>query len=56
MPNTGFGMTCDPSHRLRQELTPIQRTLPKCSTRFLAVTPSQTGKQANADYPCMSTR
>jgi DnaJ-class molecular chaperone len=49
MPNTGFGMTRDLDHSLRQELTAIQRTLRKCSTRFLVVTPLKTGKQHNTD-------
>jgi hypothetical protein len=49
MPNTGFGMTRDLDHSLEQELTPIQRTLRKCSMRFLVVTPLKTGKQANTD-------
>jgi hypothetical protein len=50
MPNTGFGMAFDIRYNLQQELTAIQRTLRKCSMRFLAVTPLQTGKHTNTDY------
>jgi hypothetical protein len=49
MPNTGFGMTRDLDYQLKQELTPIQRTLRKCSMRFLVVTPLKTGKQTDTD-------
>jgi len=45
MPNTGFGMRQDMDHRLRHELTRIQRIRPRCSTKSLVVTPLQTGKQ-----------
>ena len=56
MPNTGFGMTLDTSHRLRQELTPIQRTPRRCSMRYSVVTPLQTGKLANTNYSGMDSR
>jgi hypothetical protein len=56
MPNTGFGMTLDTNHRLRQELTPIQRTPRRCSMRFSVVTPLQTGKLANTNYSGMDSR
>jgi hypothetical protein len=50
MPNTGFGRTLDIHYTLQQELTAVQRTLRKCSTRFLVVTPLQTGKQINTAH------
>jgi DnaJ-class molecular chaperone len=55
MPNTGFGMTLGIHYSLRQELTAIQRTPQKCSTRFLVVTPLQTGKQTTTDHARVSS-
>lgn len=46
MPNTGFGITRPVIHMFgTHELMALQRTLRRCSTRFLVVTLLPTGEE-----------